>query len=592
MEGPAQAEDGYKHAASTPLRAGAWAVLQEAVRQHPWLLLGWAMGIAVSCTCTLLFPYLVSLSIDRWRMDALALSVLCAVAAALACSTALRFYCITLFGEFTAAHFKRTLLAHLLRMGGEFYDRTGPSVLMTRMTTDVGLIRFALGGACSVAARCLVTGAGSVVMLWVSNAHLALWLLAALPCLLLLMLAGSVWLKRRATQLQEAIVESTAMASERLAAYRVVQSFCRETQEAATFAQGLARGGSAARRLAIATALVQSGTLLVIGCSIALALLEGALLREQGVMSNGELIQFGLYSGVLVLSAVEASHAHSMLVSARAALQRIDAVLREPVVDVRAGMDRVAEGNEVVFSKVAFAYPGRLDHRVLADISFRARSGRITALVGASGSGKSTTLSLLQRFYSPCAGQILVGGLPLSETPIEATRAQISVVPQFPTVLRMSLRENIAYGSIAVSPDAVLGAARCAGLDLLADTLPLGYDTPLGAGGHPVSGGEAQRIGIARALLSACPIVLMDEPTSALDAQAERDLLAILRRLAGQRTVLVVTHRPSVMAAADHVVLIEGGRVVAEGAPTALLSVPAYQHALRAGLQTKAACHA
>jgi ATP-binding cassette subfamily B protein/subfamily B ATP-binding cassette protein MsbA len=237
----------------------------------------------------------------------------------------------------------------------------------------------------------------------------------------------------------------------------------------------------------------------------------------------------------------------------------------------------------VAFRDVTFGYvPGR---PVLDGISLEARGGQLVALVGATGSGKSTLLSLLPRFYDPWAGEVLIDGRDVRDFTLSSLRASVAVVLQDSLIFRTTVLENIAYGRPDASRAEIVAAARNAGVSTIAAQLEDGYDTVVSERGTSLSGGEKQCIGIARAMLKDAPIVVLDEPTSAMDAHTERLVMAGIERLLEGRTGFIIAHRLSSVMKADLVAVLDGGRVVETGPPSALLSDPRSRFAALAQAQ-------
>jgi ATP-binding cassette, subfamily B, bacterial len=275
---------------------------------------------------------------------------------------------------------------------------------------------------------------------------------------------------------------------------------------------------------------------------------------------------------------------YTQLQGARASIDRVLAILdgREDVADGPVSLPSVR--GEVRYEQVSFGYDA--DRRVLDDVSFSAMPGQVVAIVGATGAGKSTLVSLLPRFFDPDGGRVLLDGHDLRELKIADIRKSVSLVLQESFLFPFSIAENIAYGRPGATRDEIEDAARAANAHAFISALPDGYDTVVGERGATLSGGERQRVAIARALLKDAPVLILDEPTSALDAETEHLLLEALERLMAGRTTLIIAHRLSTIRNADQILVLEHGRILEHGTHQQLLDhhgtyarMHGYQHA-------------
>jgi ATP-binding cassette subfamily B protein/subfamily B ATP-binding cassette protein MsbA len=371
-----------------------------------------------------------------------------------------------------------------------------------------------------------------------------------------------------------------AVAEQTLTALPVVQAFAREHDETERFTT---LGGSAAvaygrtitaqQRFAVGTGGITAlGTAAMMGV--------GGLHVLQGSLSVGSLVVLltylsSLYAPLQTLTSVSAG-----LASAGARARRVMEVLgsEERVRERPGARSLVARaGGHVRFERVTFGYaPAR---PVLHDVSLEVQPGETLALVGPSGAGKSTLVSLVLRFFDPWVGRVTLDGHDLRDLRLASLRGQVALVLQEPFLLPLSVADNIAYGRPTASRAEVEAAAVAANADAFIRRLPAGYDTPLGERGAALSGGERQRLAIARALLKDAPVLILDEPTAALDAGSEALLLEALDRLLVGRTTLIIAHRLSTIRRADRVAVLDGGRLVELGTPTALLAADGpYRH--------------
>ena len=391
----------------------------------------------------------------------------------------------------------------------------------------------------------------------------------------------------RAFAHQEAEGEVWATAEQSLTALPVVQAFGREEHEETRFRGAASRSIRAYLRTISTQIWFKVGIDASEAAGIALIMLLGGLYVLNGSLSLGTLIVFLSYLHTLYAPLSVLAHLAPNSASAAASARRVTEVLDAPgVLDehphARPLPAQPSGGRgHVRLEGVVFGYePGK---PVLRGVDFDARPGETVALVGATGAGKSTLVSLVPRLFDPWDGRVLIDGQDVRMTTLESVRASVSFVLQEPFLLPLSIAENIAYGRPGATPAQIETAARAANAHLFVDRLAQGYDTVIGERGITLSGGERQRLAIARALLKDAPILILDEPTGALDAQTEQQVLEGLRRLTAGRTTIVIAHRLSTLRDADRVVVLQDGQVAACGTHAALLSASGLYRTLFVG---------
>ena len=324
-----------------------------------------------------------------------------------------------------------------------------------------------------------------------------------------------------------------------------------------------------AARAEIATGICVNGAQIVLRLGLATTLLAGAAL-----VIDGSCDFLALFCFLLVVSRIYAPFDQALMLiaelfSARTAAGRMKGFFEEPLAEGGEAYEPV--GHDVTFEHVSFSYE-RDGEKVLDDVSFTAREGEVTALVGPSGSGKSTCARLAARLWDASSGRVAVGGVDVSTVDPEVLLRDFSVVFQDVTLFDDTVMGNIRLGRRGATDEEVLAAARAANCDEFVSRMPEGYQTMIGENGARLSGGERQRISIARALLKGAPIVLLDEATASLDVENETEVQAALSRLLAGRTVIVIAHRMRTVESADHVVVLDRGRVAEQGAPAALMA--------------------
>lgn len=427
----------------------------------------------------------------------------------------------------------------------------------------------------SVALRSSVTVVGSLAMLFVTSPRLAAWSLLGIPLAVLPIIIGARKLRTVARSSQDRIADANSLASETLGAVRTVQAHAREPYERGRFDHALGDAIKAARRRIGAQSLVTASAILLVFGAIVGVLWLGAHDVIDGRLSAGTLGQFVLYALIGGGSVGALAEVWNELQRAAGGMGRIGELLQEDI-EIRAPaqphvLPQPLRG-EIRFDDVVFHYPQRPDQAALDHFSLHVRPGETVALVGPSGAGKSTVLSMLLRFHDPASGRICVDGIDVRQVDPAELRGQLALVPQQPTLFAASARDNIRYGRLQASDSEVEDAARAAEADGFLRALPQGYDSELGERGARLSGGQQQRVAIARALLKDAPILLLDEATSALDAQSEHSVQQALERLMAGRTTLVIAHRLATVLKADRIVVMDQGRIVAEGTHAQLLA--------------------
>ncbi|QNN69190.1 ABC transporter transmembrane domain-containing protein [Thermomonas carbonis] len=558
---------------------GSLRALWPFVRRHSGLFMAWLLALACSSAATLSLPVAFRSMIDHGfsseantdRTFGLVLLVILALALA----TAARYFFVTLLGERVVADLRSRLYAHLLGLDAGFFDRSRSGELISRLTADAELLRSVVGSSMSVALRSVVTVIGALAMLFVTSPKLAAWAVLGIPLAVLPIVIGSRRIQKVSRASQDRVADANALASEALGAVRTVQAHAREPYERQRYATAIATAVATARKRIAAQSIVTAVAMSLIFGAIILVLWSGAHDVIAGRMSAGSLGQFVLYALIGGGSVGALAEVWNELQRAAGGMGRINELLQEtPQVNAPASPTKFAERvrGEIVFDAVTFHYPQRPDTAALLDFSLRVQPGETVALVGPSGAGKSTLLSLLLRFHDPQAGTIRLDGIDLRELDLDALREAIALVPQSPTLFAASAADNIRYGRLDASDEDVRQAAEAAEADTFLDALPDGFASELGERGARLSGGQQQRVAIARALLKDAPVLLLDEATSALDAQSERAVQTALEHLMEGRTTLVVAHRLATVLRADRIVVIDAGRIVAEGTHAELIA--------------------
>jgi ATP-binding cassette subfamily B protein len=538
-------------------------------------------ALLVAAFATLLVPLAVRRMIDFGfsRQSAGLIdsyfAVLLGVVGVLALASAARFYLVTTLGERVVADLREGVFTHLLGLAPSYFDRVQSGALSSRLTADTTQIKAAVGSSVSIGLRNLVLFAGASIMMVVTSPRLSAFVLAAIPVIVLPLYGFGRAVRQRSRSAQDTLAEASAYASEMIGAMRVLQAFTNEMLAASRFGAAVERAFVAARASIRSRALLTALALFLVFGSVVVVLWIGAQDVLAGRLSAGTLSQFLLYAVLAAAGLGQLSEVWGELSQASGAAERLFEILAVP-----SGMLRPARAlalpepsrGDVAFSGVQFCYPTRSDALVLAGISFRVTRGEKVAIVGPSGAGKSTVFQLILRFYDPFAGTITFDGVPLIALDPADLRRRIALVPQEPGIFAASIRENIRFGRPQATDSEVEHAADLALALPFIKHLPQGFDTPVGERGATLSGGERQRIAIARAILRNAPLLLLDEATSSLDAESEMLVKTALDHLMQERTTLVIAHRLATVLSCDRIVVMEAGRIIAEGTHEQLMA--------------------
>ncbi|GGF04439.1 ATP-binding cassette domain-containing protein [Stappia taiwanensis] len=502
-------------------------------------------------------------------------TVLIAVVACLAGFSALRYFLVTSLGERIVADIRADVFAHLVHLSPAYFDSAKSGEMVSRLTADATQVKSAVGASASIAMRNLVMFLGASAMMVVTSPRLSLFVLAAIPVIVLPLIAFGRSVRRRSRKAQDTLADASAYASEAIGAVRTLQAFTNEKLAGNRFAASVEEAFRAARTAILARALLTAFAIFVIASSVVTVLWVGASDVFTGRISAGELGQFLLYSIFAAGALGELSQVWGEISLAAGAAERLAELLRiEP--EISAPENPVALpariSGSVRFDKVSFSYAKGSDVPVVNGIDLDIAPGETVAVVGPSGAGKSTLFHLLMRFYDPSEGAILIDGMDLRTCDPRDIRGHMALVPQDTVVFGTTVLENIAFGRPDATPEEIRRAAELALADEFIRALPQGYDTEIGERGVTLSGGQRQRIAIARAILKDAPLLLLDEATSALDAESETVVQQALERLMEQRTTLVIAHRLATILKSDRIIVMDGGKIVETGTHSDLVA--------------------
>jgi ATP-binding cassette subfamily B protein len=550
------------------------------VRPYGGLVAAALLALALTASVSLVLPLAVRRVVDNFGIDETGLldryfGAALVIAALLAVGTALRYYLVTRLGERVVADIRTAVFDRMIGMSPAIYERLMTGEVLSRITTDTTVILSVLGSTVSVALRNVLILLGGTALLLFTSAKLTGLVLLIVPAIIVPIVLLGRRLRRLSRENQDWIAASSGAASESLLSAQTVQAFTHEGPTRARFGDLTERSFRAARDRIGVRAVMTAIVIFLIFSGVVGVLWVGARDVAAGTMTVGSLVQFVIYA-VMVAGAVGAlTEIWGEIQRAAGATERLVELLT--LGDAVQDPDRPVPAPdlaraEIRFEGVGFHYPTRPERSALTGLDLRVRPGETVALVGPSGSGKTTVIQLLQRFWDPQEGRITVGGVDIRTLARADLRRQIALVPQDPVIFADTARANIRFGRPEATDAEVEAAARAAAAHDFLLSLPQGYETFVGERGVMLSGGQKQRIAIARAILRDAPLLLLDEATSALDAESERAVQDAVERLSQGRTTIIVAHRLATVKRADRIIVLEEGRILAEGTHDALVA--------------------
>ena len=492
----------------------------------------------------------------------------------LAIGTFTRFYLMSWLGERVSADIRKKVFNQLVSLHPSYFEENRSGELMSRLTTDTTLLQSIIGSSFSMALRSVLMLVGGLIMLLVTNIKLSLIVVAFVPVVLLPMMFFGRKVRDLSKKSQDSIADISTYAGEIIQNIKVVQSYTREEQEKEAFGNEAETAFRVARqRIKQRSVLIAAAILLSYG-AISVMLWVGGTDVLTGTITGGELGAFVFYAIMVAMSVATISEVYGELQRAAGSAERLlDLIAVESEIKIPQHPISIKpeEPKVIDFKNVSFNYPSRPEDPALRNINLQIEQGKVVALVGPSGAGKTTLFELLQRFYDPQHGEITFKGATITQLSPNDLREHMGMVPQHPILFSADVWHNVRYGRPQASDEQVIEATKRAHAHEFVSKLPEGYKSFLGEQGVRLSGGQKQRIALARAILKDPDVLLLDEATSALDAESEHHVQAALNELMKNRTTLIIAHRLATVIHADLIVLMDKGEIVATGTHQELL---------------------
>ncbi|OYV56884.1 MAG: lipid A export permease/ATP-binding protein MsbA [Legionella sp. 21-45-4] len=484
-------------------------------------------------------------------------------------TTALGNYCMTWVARSVVNVMRRQVFAHILRLPANYYDEASSGQLLSKILYNIEQVAQVSADALTdlVQNVCLVIGL--LIVMFAICWQLSLLFLLAIPLVGVLVNYTNKRVRKISHRVQQAMEHVTEIVSEAIEGYRVVRLFGGTAHEIKQFNQATERSRQQDMKVAMSKSINVFGVQCIIAVVIALIIVYSIQMASVIHVTAGAFLaiiaaMLQLIKPIKTLASLNATFQRGL-----AGAESVFSLLDESGEPTEGQSLAVRSPGELEFKNVSFAY--RSGPPVLHAVNFKLHPGQVVALVGHSGSGKTTISSLIARFYEVNAGAILLDGVPIQHLSLAYLRSQIAMVNQHVTLFNDTVLHNIAYGSEHASREAVMHAAQLAYADEFIERLPQGYDTRIGEKGVLLSGGQRQRIAIARAILKDAPLLILDEATSALDTESERYIQRALEYVMQNRSTLVIAHRLSTIVRADTIIVLHAGRVVEQGTHATLI---------------------
>jgi ATP-binding cassette, subfamily B, bacterial len=473
------------------------------------------------------------------------------------------------------ADVRKDLFSKMMSQHMHFFEERRVGELTSRITADVEQLQSAFSITLAEFLRQIVVlVAGIAILAWLTPA-LSLIMLLTFPVIVLLALIFGRYIRRVSKKRQDEIAQTNTIAEEAFQSFQVVKSFANEWFETLRYSKSVDKVVQVSLRYARIRGAFFVFIITILFGGIFFILWQGAIMVEQGQMPLGDLFSFIIYTGIIGGAIAGIGNLYTTLAGAVGASERVMEILKSEgeIEDITkpATMEEQVEGL-LDFESVDFSYSARMDSPVLSQIDFSVQKGEKVALVGVSGSGKSTIVKLLLRFYKPLSGRILLDGKSIDEFDVRSYRSNFALVPQEVVMFGGTIRENIEYGKPGATDEEIIRAAGLANALEFIESFPEGFETVVGDRGVKLSGGQRQRVAIARAILKDPKILILDEATSSLDADSEKVVQEALDNLLKGRTAIIIAHRLATIRNADKILVLDKGKIAEQGSHVELIA--------------------
>jgi ATP-binding cassette, subfamily B, bacterial AbcA/BmrA len=536
----------------------------------PKLALG--IGLAASLITTLaglLVPVLTKNLVDGFSVSALSVPLIIGIVTAFifqAIINGVSIYLLSFVGQKIVARLRERMWIKLIRLPVGYFDKQSSGETVSRIVNDTSVVRDLISNHFPQFISGIISIIGAIIILLIMDWKMTLLMLISVPLTFLIMMPLGRKMAKISRGLQDETAAFTGHIQQTLSEIRLMKASTAEPYEETQGLKGIEKLLGFGLKEARITALIAPIMYLVVMIVIVMIIGYGGMRVANGTMSTGSLVAFLLYLFQIIFPITSFAMFFTQLQKAKGATERIIDILELPLEKGQEGIEINIANKPIHVMNVSFSYGE--DEPVLDHVSFEAQPGEMIAFAGPSGGGKTTMFGLLERFYEPTSGKIIVGDIPITDLTVESWRSQIGYVSQESAMMAGTIRENLCYGLVnggAISDEHLWKVAEMAYADEFIRSFSNGLDTEVGERGVKLSGGQRQRIAIARAFLRDPKILMMDEATASLDSQSEGIVQQALSRLMEGRTTFVIAHRLSTIVDADKIIFIEKGRVTGIG---------------------------